>query len=231
MRIPKPYSNGYWPINFLTTYEPCSDNISSTTLIWLSKHILVCDWLFIYQDVSAYCDGIAEACEFSVPAYSTHAAPVNGLYISITPYLYPVQVLNVIVEDLFQGHPISRRKLKELLGHTPSQVLAGALIGIAVACFCHQACSVPQWLLQVHHSLRDEKVIFHPKVLQSLYPVIISSETLRLVGLDRKFLVSSGDEKQGSSLKSGATTGGRSLTDGKWLSMTGFCSLEAVFKQ
>ncbi|PKI76689.1 hypothetical protein CRG98_002998 [Punica granatum] len=53
------------------------------------------------------------------------------------------QVLNVIVEDLFEGHPISRRKLKELLGHTPSQVLAGALLGIVVACFCHQTCFTP----------------------------------------------------------------------------------------
>ncbi|KAJ8444707.1 hypothetical protein Cgig2_030381 [Carnegiea gigantea] len=33
------------------------------------------------------------------------------------------QVLNKIIEDLFQGHPISERKLKELLGHTPSQDL------------------------------------------------------------------------------------------------------------
>ncbi|KAM7511892.1 hypothetical protein LguiB_010767 [Lonicera macranthoides] len=53
------------------------------------------------------------------------------------------QVLNFIVEDLFQEHPISQRKLKELLGHTPSQVVAGALLGIAVACFCCQACLVP----------------------------------------------------------------------------------------
>ncbi|KAA0048889.1 Acid phosphatase/vanadium-dependent haloperoxidase-related protein [Cucumis melo var. makuwa] len=45
------------------------------------------------------------------------------------------EVLNLIVEDLFEGHPISKRKLKELLGHTPSQVLAGALLGIAVAWF------------------------------------------------------------------------------------------------
>ncbi|OVA00963.1 Acid phosphatase/vanadium-dependent haloperoxidase-related [Macleaya cordata] len=48
------------------------------------------------------------------------------------------EVLNMIVEDLFQGHPISQRKLKELLGHTPSQVLAGAVLGILVACFCCQ---------------------------------------------------------------------------------------------
>ncbi|WOK97910.1 hypothetical protein Cni_G06618 [Canna indica] len=48
------------------------------------------------------------------------------------------QVLNKIIEDLFQGHPISERKLKELLGHTPSQVFAGAFLGILVACFCCQ---------------------------------------------------------------------------------------------
>lgn len=52
------------------------------------------------------------------------------------------QVLNLIVEDLFQGHPISQRKLKELLGHTPSQVVAGAMLGIVVACFCCQGCLV-----------------------------------------------------------------------------------------
>ncbi|KAF8032440.1 hypothetical protein BT93_D1380 [Corymbia citriodora subsp. variegata] len=52
------------------------------------------------------------------------------------------EVLNMIVEDLFQGHPIRKRKLKELLGHTPSQVVAGALLGFVVACICHWACSV-----------------------------------------------------------------------------------------
>ncbi|KAG6582673.1 yuiD [Cucurbita argyrosperma subsp. argyrosperma] len=53
------------------------------------------------------------------------------------------EVLNLIVEDLFQGHPISKRKLKELLGHTPSQVLAGALLGIAVAWFFCQGSVIP----------------------------------------------------------------------------------------
>ncbi|KAL5231936.1 hypothetical protein ABZP36_030712 [Zizania latifolia] len=52
------------------------------------------------------------------------------------------EVLNKIVEDLFEGHPISERKLKELLGHTPSQVFAGALLGIMVAWFCCQGCIV-----------------------------------------------------------------------------------------
>ncbi|ESQ43897.1 hypothetical protein EUTSA_v10006136mg [Eutrema salsugineum] len=48
------------------------------------------------------------------------------------------EVLNLIIRDLFEGHPISQRKLKELLGHTPSQVLAGALVGIVIACLCCQ---------------------------------------------------------------------------------------------
>nr|GMC90981.1 Acid phosphatase/vanadium-dependent haloperoxidase-related protein [Ipomoea batatas] len=51
-------------------------------------------------------------------------------------------VLNLIVEDLFKWHPISQRKLKELLGHTPSQVIAGAVLGVLVACICCQACSI-----------------------------------------------------------------------------------------
>ncbi|XP_054784591.1 uncharacterized protein LOC129291326 [Prosopis cineraria] len=53
------------------------------------------------------------------------------------------EVLNLIVADLFQGHPISERKLKEFLGHTPSQVFGGALLGIIVACYCCQSCIVP----------------------------------------------------------------------------------------
>lgn len=51
------------------------------------------------------------------------------------------EVLNLIVEDLFQGHPISRKKLKELLGHTPLQVGAGAIIGIVAGYLCSQGYS------------------------------------------------------------------------------------------
>ncbi|CAM6127392.1 unnamed protein product [Calypogeia fissa] len=46
------------------------------------------------------------------------------------------EVLNLIVADLFQGHPVSERKLKELLGHTPLQVFAGAALGIVVGYLC-----------------------------------------------------------------------------------------------
>eukprot|EP00898_Chlorokybus_atmophyticus_P006752 jgi/Chlat1/7078/Chrsp57S06775 len=43
------------------------------------------------------------------------------------------EVLNTIVADLFHGHPISEKKLKELLGHTPLQVYMGSLLGMVVA--------------------------------------------------------------------------------------------------
>ncbi|KAL8062898.1 hypothetical protein ABFX02_02G176600 [Erythranthe guttata] len=57
------------------------------------------------------------------------------------------EVLNLIVEDLFQGHPISKRKLKELLGHTPSQVFVGALLGIVIAWACSRGRVFPCTLL------------------------------------------------------------------------------------
>ena len=41
-------------------------------------------------------------------------------------------VLNQIIDELFQGHPISEERLRELLGHTPVQVASGAVLGALV---------------------------------------------------------------------------------------------------
>ncbi len=43
------------------------------------------------------------------------------------------RILNQIIDELFQGHPISETHLRELLGHTPIQVFAGAILGVALA--------------------------------------------------------------------------------------------------
>lgn len=43
------------------------------------------------------------------------------------------RVLNRIIDELFQGHPISEERLRELIGHTPFEVIVGAAIGVAVA--------------------------------------------------------------------------------------------------
>jgi acid phosphatase family membrane protein YuiD len=40
--------------------------------------------------------------------------------------------LNRIIDDLFVGRGIREEPLRELIGHTPVQVLAGALLGIAM---------------------------------------------------------------------------------------------------
>jgi acid phosphatase family membrane protein YuiD len=40
------------------------------------------------------------------------------------------RILNQIIDEMFQGHPISDERLKELLGHTRFQVVVGAAMGI-----------------------------------------------------------------------------------------------------
>ena len=46
---------------------------------------------------------------------------------------FHAQRINLLIEELIQGHPISEKRLKEVLGHTPRQVLAGILLGLAIA--------------------------------------------------------------------------------------------------
>lgn len=41
--------------------------------------------------------------------------------------------LNRMVNELLQGHPLSEIRLKEVLGHTHRQVVAGSLLGILIA--------------------------------------------------------------------------------------------------
>jgi uncharacterized protein len=43
------------------------------------------------------------------------------------------QKINILVEELLKGHPISEEHLREVLGHTPLEALGGVLLGIAVA--------------------------------------------------------------------------------------------------
>eukprot|EP00879_Flechtneria_rotunda_P001085 GHRR01001226.1.p1 GENE.GHRR01001226.1~~GHRR01001226.1.p1 ORF type:complete len:291 (+),score=85.33 GHRR01001226.1:253-1125(+) len=40
------------------------------------------------------------------------------------------EVLNQVIGELLDGHPVSETKLKEVLGHTPLQVCAGAVLGV-----------------------------------------------------------------------------------------------------
>jgi acid phosphatase family membrane protein YuiD len=42
------------------------------------------------------------------------------------------RILNQMLDEAFQGHPIAEKRLRELIGHTPIQVFVGALIGIVI---------------------------------------------------------------------------------------------------
>jgi acid phosphatase family membrane protein YuiD len=42
------------------------------------------------------------------------------------------RILNQMIDEAFQGSPIGQERLRELIGHTPIQVIAGGLLGICV---------------------------------------------------------------------------------------------------
>lgn len=50
------------------------------------------------------------------------------------------EIINAIVRDLVEGHPLRQEQLREVLGHSPLEALVGALLGIVVAQLLH-------WLL------------------------------------------------------------------------------------
>jgi acid phosphatase family membrane protein YuiD len=45
------------------------------------------------------------------------------------------EIINTMINDLAMGHPLKGEQLLEVLGHTPIQVLAGTLLGLAIAQF------------------------------------------------------------------------------------------------
>ena len=42
------------------------------------------------------------------------------------------RILNQMLDEVFAGHPIAEKRLRELIGHTPFQVFVGGLLGIVV---------------------------------------------------------------------------------------------------
>jgi uncharacterized protein len=43
------------------------------------------------------------------------------------------RVINIIIDDLAHGHPLKEEHLKELLGHTPRQVVGGVIFGTIIS--------------------------------------------------------------------------------------------------
>jgi uncharacterized protein len=50
------------------------------------------------------------------------------------------RILNQIMDEFFQEeHKFNEARLKELLGHTPVQVIVGTALGVAISCLANQA--------------------------------------------------------------------------------------------
>lgn len=43
------------------------------------------------------------------------------------------EIINALVRDVFEGHPLRHEKLREVLGHSPREALAGLLLGLVTA--------------------------------------------------------------------------------------------------
>ena len=41
--------------------------------------------------------------------------------------------INILINEFFNGQPISEKQLKEVIGHTPAQVVAGVVLGLGTA--------------------------------------------------------------------------------------------------
>jgi acid phosphatase family membrane protein YuiD len=88
--------------------------------------------------VTALACGIGQTLGWSSPAFA-----VTSVFAIIVMYDAAgvrqaagkqAKVLNQIIDELFQEKPeFNEDRLKELLGHTPFQVIAGSILGVAIS--------------------------------------------------------------------------------------------------
>lgn len=80
---------------------------------------------------------VGEACSFSSPEFA-----ICVIFAFIVMYDAAgvrraagkqARVLNTIIQDMLDTGKFPEEKLKELIGHTPVEVIAGAIVGIVVA--------------------------------------------------------------------------------------------------
>lgn len=94
--------------------------------------------------VTALACGIGQSLGWSSPAFA-----ITSVFSVIVMYDAAgvrqaagkqAKILNQIIDELFQEKPeFNEDRLKELLGHTPFQVIAGSALGAAIACLAAPA--------------------------------------------------------------------------------------------
>ncbi len=88
---------------------------------------------------------LVTATVFAIGLYNGFDDPLFALGIAITMIVtydaagvrrqagIHAQRINVLFGELLRGHPISEKDLREVLGHTPLEVVGGILLGLIVA--------------------------------------------------------------------------------------------------
>lgn len=87
----------------------------------------------------------------AIGLYEGFASPLFAMAVAITMIVVydaanvrrqagiHAQRINVIFDELLRGHPINEKDLREVLGHTPLEVVGGVLFGLVIA--------TGQWLI------------------------------------------------------------------------------------
>jgi len=88
---------------------------------------------------------LVTATAHAVGLYAGWESPVFALAVSVAMVVVydatgirrqagmQAQKINILVDELLKGHPISDKQLREVLGHTPMEALGGVLLGLAVS--------------------------------------------------------------------------------------------------
>ena len=88
---------------------------------------------------------------FAIGLYHGFDSPIFALGVAITMIVtydaagvrrqagIHAQRINLLFGELLNGHPVSEKDLREVLGHTPLEVMGGILLGLIVA--------TGQWLI------------------------------------------------------------------------------------
>jgi len=88
---------------------------------------------------------LVTATSLAIGLFAGFDSPIFGLSIAVAMVvLYDAtgirrqagihaQKINLLVNELFSGQPISEDQLKEVLGHTPLEVVGGVILGLGIA--------------------------------------------------------------------------------------------------
>ncbi len=87
--------------------------------------------------VTAAAHGIGLAAGFDTPAFALAVVVAMVVIYDATGIRRQAgrhaEIINAIIRDLVEGHPLRQEQLREVLGHSPLEALVGALLGIVVA--------------------------------------------------------------------------------------------------